>query len=70
MRAHQALVRSLEVGDLVVTGSGIHGAIAEIDDQVVWLEVAPDVELKVSRSSVAERIEGSEPEELEPGQPV
>lgn len=56
MKAHQALLRSLEVGDVVVTNAGIHGAIAEVEDAVVWLEVAPDVELKISKSAIAERV--------------
>lgn len=62
MKAHQALMRSLKPGDVVVTNSGIHGAVAEVEDQVVWLEVAPEVELKVSRSSVTERLESGQSE--------
>lgn len=56
VKAHQQLVDSLVEGDLVVTNAGIHGAIAEVEDQVVWLEVAPEVELKVAKSAIAERI--------------
>jgi preprotein translocase subunit YajC len=56
MKAHQALISSLEPGDVVVTNSGIHGAVAEVEDAVVWLEVAPEVELKVSKSAIAERV--------------
>lgn len=50
------LLSSLEVGDEVVTTSGIHGFINSLEDSVVWLEVASDVELKVSRSAVAGKI--------------
>ncbi len=60
MKAHQALVNSLEEGDVVVTNSGIHGAVAEVEDDVVWLEVAPEVELKISKASIAERITDDE----------
>ncbi|MDG2216920.1 MAG: preprotein translocase subunit YajC [Acidimicrobiales bacterium] len=56
MKAHQALLRSLEEGDLVVTSSGIFGAIAEVEGDVVWLEVAPEVELKIMKSSVTEKV--------------
>ena len=59
MKAHQALLRSLEEGDLVVTASGIFGAIAEVEDEIVWLEVAPEVELKIMKSSVTEKVEDS-----------
>ncbi|MDG1876061.1 MAG: preprotein translocase subunit YajC [Acidimicrobiales bacterium] len=60
MREHQSLIRSLEEGDLVVTASGVHGAVAEVEDTVIWLEVAPEVELKIDRTSIARRLEDDE----------
>ena len=57
MREHQSLIRSLEEGDMVVTASGVHGAVAEVDDTFIWLEVAPEVELKIDRASIARRVE-------------
>jgi preprotein translocase subunit YajC len=56
VKAQKALINSLQEGDVVVTSAGIHGAIAEVEDTVVWLEVAPEVELKISKASIAERI--------------
>lgn len=55
-QAHRALLASMEVGDVVVTSSGIYGAVAEIEDAVIWLEVAPEVELKIAKAAVAELI--------------
>ena len=55
-QAHRALLASMEVGDVVVTSSGIYGAVAEIEDAVIWLEVAPEVELKVAKAAVTELI--------------
>ena len=60
MKAHQELIRSLEEGDVVVTNAGIHGAVAEVEDAVVWLEVAPEVELKISKSAIVERVSDDE----------
>jgi len=57
MKEHQALLRSLQEGDLVVTAAGVHGAIAEVDGSVIWVEVAPEVELKIDRESIARRLE-------------
>lgn len=57
------LLASLEVGDEVVTTSGIHGFINSLEESVVWIEVASDVELKMSRSAVAGKI--VEPDEEE-----
>ncbi|MFQ5556608.1 MAG: preprotein translocase subunit YajC [Acidimicrobiales bacterium] len=65
MKEHQALLRSLEEGDEVVTSGGIHGAIAEIDGDIVWLEVAPDVELKVARAAISQRSDTDDDSELE-----
>ena len=55
MKAHKALLEGLEEGDVVMTNSGIYGAIAEIEGEIVWLEVAPEVELKILKSSIADR---------------
>ena len=52
-KARRELVRALQPGDEVVTNAGIHGAVAEVEDAVVWLEVAPDIELKISRDAIA-----------------
>ena len=60
MKEHAALLRSLEPGMVVVTNAGIHGAVAELEDKIVWLEVAPEVELKVSRGSIAEIVDDDE----------
>jgi len=60
LKAHQQLVSSLAEGDLVVTNAGIHGAVAEVEGEVVWLEVAPDVELKIAKSAIAERLSSDE----------
>ncbi len=65
-RARRELVRSLQVGDEVVTNAGIHGVVVEVEDAVVWLEVAPDVELKLSRDSIAGKVTEADEEVAEP----
>ena len=60
VKEQQARIRSLEAGMIVVTNSGIHGAIAEVEDKVIWLEVAPEIELKISKGAVAEIITDSQ----------
>lgn len=64
-REHKALLASIEVGDEVVMNSGIHGFISAIDGEIVWLEVATNTELKISKSAVAGKIDegGSEADE-------
>lgn len=64
MRAHQALVSVLKEGDEVMTTSGILGTITAIDDEVLHLEVAPGVRLRIVRAAIARRMNepGPEPE--------
>jgi preprotein translocase subunit YajC len=56
LKQQQALLRSIGEGDAVVTNSGIYGIITEVDDDVVYLEVAEGIELKMSRAAVAKKI--------------
>ena len=43
---------ALQKGDKVVTNGGIYGRIDEIKDQIIFLEVAPNIKLKVDKSVV------------------
>ena len=38
-------------------------AIAEVEDKVIWLEVAPEVELKISKGAVAEIVTDEDDDE-------
>jgi preprotein translocase subunit YajC len=55
--AEQArLVRSLEVGDEVMTSAGIFGRIRRMNDERIELETAGGTRLEVLKSSVVRRI--------------
>jgi len=43
---------ALQRGDKVVTSGGIYGRIDEIKDNIIFLEVAPNIKLKVDKSVV------------------
>ena len=43
---------AMQKGDNVVTAGGIHGKIKEINDNTIFIEVAPGVSLKVDKTSV------------------
>lgn len=51
-RDAQALQASLAVGDEVVTTSGLFGRIAQLDDTVAHLEVAPGTVLRFDRRAI------------------
>ncbi len=56
VKAHQALVARLEVGDEVMTSTGMYGTITELDDEVVSLEIAAGTVARFARGAVAERL--------------
>ncbi len=55
-REHRTLLAGLEEGDEVMTNAGVYGFIAAVDGEVIWLEVADGVELKLSKASVASKV--------------
>jgi preprotein translocase subunit YajC len=66
-RQQRDLVGSLDVGDEVVTIGGIHGVIAEVDDETVTLDVGGGTRIRFIKQAVARKrvIEEEEPEEEE-----
>lgn len=44
--------KNLEVGQSVVTAGGIYGKIRELEDNVVVLEIAPTVKIRIDRNSI------------------
>lgn len=56
MRAQQQLLQTLEVGDEVETVAGMFGTIKRMDEETVWLEVAPGTVLRMNRSAVRRKI--------------
>ncbi len=44
---------ALKSGDRVITSGGLHGAISEIGDTWVRLEVAPKTRIKLEKSQIA-----------------
>jgi preprotein translocase subunit YajC len=51
-RELRAMQASLSVGDEVVLTSGIHGVLREVDDDVVGVEVASGVTIRVARGAI------------------
>ena len=44
---------SLNIGDEVVTSSGIYGTVKHLDDSTVWLEIAEGTTVRFDRRAVA-----------------
>lgn len=56
MRETADLQRSIGEGDEVITNAGIYGFVNAIDGDTVWLEIADDVEIRVSRGAITRKI--------------
>jgi preprotein translocase subunit YajC len=74
LKRHNSLVAGLSVGDDVKSGSGIYGTIVSIDGDIVELQVAQGVEIRIARRAIASLVIAPDAEivdvtsgELEPG---
>lgn len=56
-KKHAELIRNLEKGDQVIIQGGIHGKIYGLTEQMLTLEVAPQVRIRVNRDSVVSKEE-------------
>lgn len=53
--AREAMLASIVKDDALVTSGGLHGRVIEIDGDVVVLEIADKVRVRVDRSAVARK---------------
>lgn len=70
----QRMIADLHVGDEVLTAGGIYGHVTALADDVVSVELAPQLEVRVARRAIAgvmrdEPAEPAEPDE-EPAEPA
>jgi preprotein translocase subunit YajC len=52
-KMHKQMLSAIKKGDRVVSSGGLHGVITGIADDVVTMEIAPKVRVKVSRGSIS-----------------
>lgn len=52
-KQHREFLNSLKKGDEVITSGGIHGRVTGITENVVTLEVADKVRVKVQRANIS-----------------
>ena len=52
-KEHRGMLDTLKKGDAVVTAGGIHGKVVNVEENVVILEVAPGVNIKVNKGHIA-----------------
>ena len=57
-RKTESMLSSLKKGDRVLTSGGIYGTIQSVEAEVVYLKIAENVKVKVTRSAVTGIITG------------
>jgi preprotein translocase subunit YajC len=50
---HKVMLENLKKGDSIITQGGLYGKIVNVQDQVLTVEIAPKVQVRVARSHVA-----------------
>jgi preprotein translocase subunit YajC len=53
-KEHRAMVAALEVGSEIATSGGIIGKVTEVSEQFLTVEIAPGVNVKIQRHTVAQ----------------
>jgi preprotein translocase subunit YajC len=64
-REAEQMQSALAAGDEVVTIGGLHGTVAEVEDETVLLEVAPGVQTRYARPAIARVVKRVERPEAE-----
>jgi preprotein translocase subunit YajC len=63
-RTHRDMLKSLKVGDRVVTTGGLYGTIVAGGDTTIKLEIADKVRVEVGRTYIAGKVEARETKEV------
>ena len=56
------LQSSIAEGDEVIMNSGIYGFVSAVEDDLLWIEIAEKVEVRVTKGSIARKISVSSEE--------
>jgi len=52
-KEHRALLEAMKKGDNVITAGGVHGKVAAVENDIVTLEIANNVNIKMTKSYIA-----------------
>lgn len=52
-KQHKEMLASLKIGDEVLTGGGLYGRIIEIDQDILTIELADNLKVKVNRGFIS-----------------
>jgi len=53
-KAHRAMIDAVKRGDQVVTGGGLMGKVVKVEDNVVEIEIAPNVRVRAVKGTLTD----------------
>lgn len=56
MKEQASMQSSLGVGDEVITSSGVYGFITGEEDDLFWLEIDDDVQIRIARAAIQGKV--------------
>lgn len=60
-KQHRLMIENLKKGDRIITGGGIHGRITNVDENVLTVEIADQVKIKLNRGNVTALLQTANP---------
>ncbi len=65
-RESASLQSSVEVGDEVMTTSGLYGFISAFEGDIAWLEIDDNVQIRIARAAIQRKVDTAKGETAEP----
>jgi len=66
MKNQAALQSSIEVGDEVMTTSGVYGFVTLLDGDIAWLEIDDNVQIRIARQALQRKVDTAQGETAVP----
>lgn len=61
-----ALQSAIEVGDEIMTTSGVYGFVTSFDGDIAWLEVDDNVQIRIARQAIQRKVDTAKGETAVP----
>ena len=65
-REQLALQQAIEVGDEIMTTSGVYGFVTSFEGDIAWIEIDDDVQIRIARQAIQRKVDTSKGETAVP----
>ena len=65
-REQIALQQGIEVGDEIMTTSGVYGFVTSFEGDIAWIEIDDDVQIRIARQAIQRKVDTSKGETAVP----